>query len=55
MSQVQIWCPGCNQAFSPHVMIWVWACLDQLLTGYDYGTKVCHSVLVMDNCISQRQ
>ena len=29
-------------------MIRVQACLDQLLTGYDYSTKVCHMLLVMD-------
>ena len=39
---------------SDRVTIRVWACPDRLLTGYDYGTKVCHSVLVMDSCISQR-
>ena len=35
------------------VTIGVWACPDQLLTGYDYSTKVCHVLLVMDSCISQ--
>ena len=30
------------------VMIGVQACLDQLLMGYDYGTKECLVLLVMD-------
>ena len=30
------------------VTIGVWACLDQLLPSYDYGTKVCCAALVMD-------
>ena len=29
-------------------MIGVWACLDQLLTGYDYSIEVCGVSLVMD-------
>ena len=29
-------------------MIEVQACLDRLLTGNDYSTKVCHMLLVMD-------
>ena len=32
----------------PCVMIGVQACSDWLLTGYDYSTKVCHVLLVMD-------
>ena len=33
-------------------MIGVWASPDCLLTGYDYGIKVCLAVLVMDSVIS---
>ena len=33
---------------SMSVTIEVWACLDWLLTGYDYSTKVCRASLVMD-------
>ena len=29
-------------------MIEVWACLDHLLTGYDYGIKMCLALLIMD-------
>ena len=36
-------------------MIRVGACLDCLLTSYDYGIKVCLVVLVMDSVISQRE
>ena len=37
------------------VTIGVWACPDRLLTGYDYTTKVCLVVLVMDSVISQQE
>ena len=43
-----------NEERNAYVTIWVQACPDQLFTSYDYGTKVCHSILVMDSCISQR-
>ena len=33
------------------VTIEVWACLDWLLTSYDYSTKVCLVLLVMDSSI----
>ena len=39
---------GINWIFFLCVMIRVWVCPDQLLTGYNYSTKMCYTLLVMD-------
>ena len=47
----QDWWNGGEDAHQAPVLlvtIGVQACPDQLLTGYDYGIKVCHVLLVMD-------
>ena len=39
---------GLNGPVESAVTIGVQACPDRLLTGYDYSTKVCRALLVMD-------